>query len=835
MPLSPVDFYAYSQATGAPVADTPEKRAQQAPQVLAFRQQQLQAPKQGGGLLDTLGKVAAVAGLAAGGYGIARALRNRGVQEAVQQAHVQDLGTQAEQNVRRAAAYQSPPPSNVATTAPASATGTTASPTPVTQRPSAGVEIASLTPKALPAAAERPNAYEMLGHYMSQGGTDAWHADSAAHAIANEASLTQNQPPKALPPSQRPSGYDALKNYTYITGRIAPADTLVDQQHAILPNTINQSINAVTSSEDQVTGRMKHLLQQNPHMDMSQIELMEEMAEHSHIQGMDQPEPMHQVATEALGHPVVSQQEMTGPQAAQQFFQQQREELAAQGIRGLRAERAMAEPLMKGAPYVEGQEGFQQRQQKKGLALALQTGDPNILKVFATGELPETVKLQAGASQLGEVPTSVFMGPTTMPEAIEGVRAKHEEHVGGLKTKLESIINEVQPQINSLENQQYQEYLHAQERIPQIDQQLMMIEHSLARGRTSGSGELLGYRGALTAERNKLSQFTGDHYQDQIDNLKYRLDRAHEVYGGLIEGAQPSIPQTLKTWSDELLKVTPSQTTTTQAGYIDPATGEFKTSKQVELGSTQPITTIEGLELGPVSQARETKAKGGGGRNVAEFVAGKREPEVVRAVKGVGFLRDYDPETGAVAQHYQSDETQPKQIYIDKRFDPQTGTYLPVYQTEAGLNRAVDIYGVRRATDVPSDPTMRPTQFVGTEATSGATKLPHSISLASVNISEAARKGEIQLPRQQTVQQSSINPQKYFEIPSLFVKLQPTMTETRQLNLPSDVVPSTSVAAKTRLTPADLAAQQLESYMSKLQRGRSTPLTSEVVIQPRLF
>jgi hypothetical protein len=45
----------------------------------------------------------------------------------------------------------------------------------------------------------------------------------------------------------------------------------------------------------------------------------------------------------------------------------------------------------------------------------------------------------------------------------------------------------------------------------------------------------------------------------------------------------------------------------------------------------------------------------------------------------------------------------------------------------------------------------------------------------------------------------------------------------------------TGYSARQRQSPADLAAQQLESYMSKLQRGRSTPLTSEVVIQPRLF
>ena len=36
-------------------------------------------------------------------------------------------------------------------------------------------------------------------------------------------------------------------------------------------------------------------------------------------------------------------------------------------------------------------------------------------------------------------------------------------------------------------------------------------------------------------------------------------------------------------------------------------------------------------------------------------------------------------------------------------------------------------------------------------------------------------------------------------------------------------------------SPADIEAAQTEAYMRKLQRGRSTPLTSQAVIQPRLF
>ena len=53
----------------------------------------------------------------------------------------------------------------------------------------------------------------------------------------------------------------------------------------------------------------------------------------------------------------------------------------------------------------------------------------------------------------------------------------------------------------------------------------------------------------------------------------------------------------------------------------------------------------------------------------------------------------------------------------------------------------------------------------------------------------------------------------------------------QQLTIPR----TTGYEARQRQSPADIAAQQLESYMKKRMIGRSTPLTSEVVIQPKLF
>lgn len=81
MALSQADFYAYSRATGAPVPRDPEEQAQMAPAVLEFRRNQLKAPasnqQQGPDLGQVAGVGAALAGLTAGAYGLARILRQK--------------------------------------------------------------------------------------------------------------------------------------------------------------------------------------------------------------------------------------------------------------------------------------------------------------------------------------------------------------------------------------------------------------------------------------------------------------------------------------------------------------------------------------------------------------------------------------------------------------------------------------------------------------------------------------------------------------------------------------------------------------------------------------
>jgi hypothetical protein len=109
MPLSPADFYAYSRATGTPVPEDAEERARIASDVYDFRQNQLKTPEQGPNYGAIAGLGALGLGLAAGGVGLARALRGRAPQAA---AKVVD------QEVVRRVAQEAVPQSKVIVSAP---------------------------------------------------------------------------------------------------------------------------------------------------------------------------------------------------------------------------------------------------------------------------------------------------------------------------------------------------------------------------------------------------------------------------------------------------------------------------------------------------------------------------------------------------------------------------------------------------------------------------------------------------------------------------------------------------------------------------------------------
>lgn len=101
MAISQADFYAFSQATGAPVPEDPEARARIAPQVMEWRRNQLKQPKEEGGLVDTLGKIALGAGALAAGIAGYRALRGRQAVSPVNVAVQEEVVRRAAQPIPR--------------------------------------------------------------------------------------------------------------------------------------------------------------------------------------------------------------------------------------------------------------------------------------------------------------------------------------------------------------------------------------------------------------------------------------------------------------------------------------------------------------------------------------------------------------------------------------------------------------------------------------------------------------------------------------------------------------------------------------------------------------
>lgn len=132
MAISPADFYAYSRATGTPVPDSDEERAQMAGDVINFRRNQLRAPAkqedEGFNLTNALGIGAAALGLGAGAMGLRSVLAKKAATAAgpvenpvVKYQNLEDLRRATGYTtapVRSEAPAQTPAPSKVATQEP---------------------------------------------------------------------------------------------------------------------------------------------------------------------------------------------------------------------------------------------------------------------------------------------------------------------------------------------------------------------------------------------------------------------------------------------------------------------------------------------------------------------------------------------------------------------------------------------------------------------------------------------------------------------------------------------------------------------------------------------
>jgi hypothetical protein len=146
MAISQADFYAFSQATGAPVPEDPESRARIAPQVMEWRRNQLKQParqEEGSNLAQTIGGLAAAAGIGTlaflGGRRLADAMATR--------RRVTPVSVQVQEDVVRRAAQPVPQLRGV-TQQSGAQTARSPIPRPPTQ-PTSGI-VRDITPSSAP-------------------------------------------------------------------------------------------------------------------------------------------------------------------------------------------------------------------------------------------------------------------------------------------------------------------------------------------------------------------------------------------------------------------------------------------------------------------------------------------------------------------------------------------------------------------------------------------------------------------------------------------------------------------------------------------------------------
>jgi hypothetical protein len=351
MALSPADYAAYSRATGTPYPEDPEERAQITPAVLEFRRNQLRAPQEESNLPGILGAAALGLGALAGGVGIARALTGKRAQvppssrppvtpqgeQAVYTASAEGRRRAAEEVTRQARTERpvgvvqtdlsqknledfirsSPAFGRVPTREPkeSAAPGIVRSLPAAAERPDLLAELTAspsyvqkfaaieepaapnFATLALPARAERPDlltgitaapgyarefvanrvAEQMAGDLIDE--VNAFSTPAARSELARQQASVQGQKRKDL--------WD-------LVGQIRN-ESLVSTQETIRPVVSNQALNALESGEDQMTGRMKAQLSRNEDLDMSQVEMLENIAQQNNALMRAQAEPSQMI------------------------------------------------------------------------------------------------------------------------------------------------------------------------------------------------------------------------------------------------------------------------------------------------------------------------------------------------------------------------------------------------------------------------------------------------------------------------------------------------------------------------------------------------------------
>ena len=620
-------------------------------------------------------------------------------------------------------------------------------------------------------------------------------------------------------------------------------ETLVDNQQARTGFNVNQAINALDAAEDQQTGRVKIQLQRNEDLDLGQVEVLEDIADEQRNWMMEQDEPINRVAAQLPDGLPVDQAEGLDLRTGERFAIRQadkvftpRSTLGTTGlvpgqkilleqepqsvtntsaVRFMEAERdkisrelnvddVPVSPQRIDAELAKrlGPQASTYGPKYTARAQALQTfantGDPiaaetikrfglrpvtfetfeNMpaakkrlfesaapmsLEGYPSTELQAVVNpigIKVNAPGFGVVDISTLRKPVVM----ESTARQADEFIKGAKA---DKLNWVQGKINEINEARQGILLERKERIKTAaDNLLVNLEQAKASGQNNVVDELENQLDNLrTMYRNP--ELVGDYKEfgeGGMRHLNKQLRGVQRSTNEQIAALEKRYPTTLANRTGEASRV---------FGELDVNTGEFiPETMEVRSGRSD-------VDLG---------RKGGGGRNIAEYTAGERLDEEIRAIQGGGRMRDYDIETGAPIQRWQGDRTntEPNTIVLsgNKRIpvstDPsvRTGTYTP--KRELGTGRTIGVYGVRRDLDPADNPALKPSQPIYTESeiVDEASRLaalsndapfandyeslreqaieslgyqqPTPERMASVLLSEQVRKGQVSFPRQST-------------------------------------------------------------------------------------
>lgn len=830
IPLS--DFYAFSAATGSPVPEDEESRARIAPQVADWRRNQLKAPEQKSDFLSALGTGAAIAGLGAAALLGARALRRP---QAVTQAAVRDVTPDVEQTVRRAATYRPEPQT------PRPPRGTPAPSVEVTPPPSRVAQ----PPSRQPGGVSQVDLYKLLETERPQG-----------VVVTDLASLVQPKPQvrsetRLLPAAvEKPDAMSFIGQYFQQKG--TAAGSLTDFQRSLSNLMADQAVNAVDAAEDQMTGRIKQQLQRNEDLDMSQVDLMEEVADYNYRQAMEQDEPgirklpsqaeLMNMAPEdravAQGfNPTTVNKLKSLDNDLNLYLQVSPQELGGEGTRFLHIsgnEHNLNSPFIQAALKKHNITNEELNQFVQVSAENLKTR----LQEFEAKAQPSVpdAPINQVAAQLPDGP------PVDQAEGIQVTAQKFAQNE--IKAQRRQLIEQRRQQPLDIEYKMYDLVASAAEKGYDLDPnralailtnptiELTTDERSLfsvnpaigkfaLRGQSFDPGKIqtgatLGIKGELlksvpnigldpSSSITQAASGTSIRGRSRVQNMPDEFRLRVSSSGRPIE--------------EDFIYVD-------EGGTVTAYPGEELTELEME-ENIAPYTRLVRNQVTGEMQP-EYAPKGMRAVNTAEgktYFVPLKDPGGIgiygeeRAFASGPLVKFSDPSQERVAGEYTKTALRvPTELpYKERGRDPFTNV------SNQGLLRALERSGPTGQKAIQNELQRR------------------QRSQESLTVSEIMRRAQLEgrtlppLPKQQGPQESYTDPDKYFGY-NLWdiVKKQPP-EKTVQLNLPSDVIPSTAAAARVRTTPADIAAQQLGEYMAKVYKPRSTPLTSAAVIQPRLF